>query len=123
MLRHQIVLAVIFSMSSFSAFGAISAEEKALIEELTGKKAKPVIIQRKNQSDAERYLNAGLTAFRGGNFVEALKSYNTVIQEYADSPQLRAAYLAKAQLYSKMGLAEQAEINVRLAEEERKQNR
>lgn len=127
MVRHQIFLAVIFSMSSFSASAAISTEEKALIEELTGKKAAvPARVSNKtnvSSTAAERHLEAGLTAFKSGDFVNALKSYNVVIEQYPKSVQLRAAYLAKAQLYSKMGLADQAQLNVQLAEKEHKQNK
>lgn len=121
MLRHRIAFAVIFSVWSFSAFAAVSPEEKALLEELTGKKA-VVATSPKSKTKAEQYLDAGHVALRNSNFVVALQNYNTVIQ-LPRSPQRRAAYIAKARLYAKMGLEEQAQLNLKLAEQEQKQNK
>lgn len=118
MLRQNIKLFIVLSLIASTCFSAISSEDEKLMEELAGKSPnKPAaMLQKKTTAPiSERHLSAGLNAFKAKNYILALKHYNTVIIKYSKSKEYKSAFLAKAKLYTEMGLKEQAELNFKLA--------
>lgn len=120
MIKQFKVLSVSFLVFMISnlAFAAIHNENEKLLEELTGKSTKSKISSNKDisQSLSEQYIESGRTALKQKDFILALKFFNTVIQKYPKSNEVRIAYLNKSKLYTMMGLPEQAELNFKLAE-------
>lgn len=124
-LKTNLFLIIFFV--SINALTAVKSEADKLLEELTGTTTRN---QPKNETRnsnlnkldnaatlpmSKRHLNAGFKAFTNKNYILALKHYNTVIIKYAKSDDVKEAYLAKAQLYSEIGLNEQAQLNTKLA--------
>lgn len=93
-----------------------------LLEELTGRKAiaikelSAMPIKNKVVANAKLHLNAGFQAFTKKDYILALKHYNTVIAKYPKAAEVRLTYLAKAKLYNEMGLAEQSQRNLKIAQ-------
>ena len=117
MIHHTIkLLIVLFSVSS-TCFSAVNSEKEKLMEELTGRSTRAVVqvLPAKLAPLPERHLSAGLSAFSGKNYILALKHFNTVILKHSKSKEVKSAYLAKAKLYSEIGLNEQAQMNSKLA--------
>lgn len=110
MSRHRVSLLIIFSLSFSSALAAVPKGDARIWEELTGKKAG--VHKAAASSAPEQHLRSGMEAFKKRDYIAALQHYNTVISRYGTSPQVRAAHLAKAQLYSRMGLAEAARVSL-----------
>lgn len=118
MLSQNIKLFIVLLLATSTCFSAISSEDEKLMEELSGKSSnKPaaVLQQKTTASISERHLSAGLNAFKSKNYILALKHYNTVIIKHSKSKEVKSAFLSKAKLYAEMGLEEQAERNLRLA--------
>jgi hypothetical protein len=126
-----LLLCLTFFLTNPSLASIIKANEKAkLLEELTGQKPKISSEVKSNEntvsntipsdfkaSRSQMHLNAGFQAFTRKDYIKALKHYNTVIVNHSNSPEVKSAYLAKAKLYQEMGLFEQAQLNVKLANE------
>lgn len=93
------------------------SEEAKLMQELTGKAPVKAVAVAKAPAVAitKQHLNAGFYAYTRKDYIKALKHYNAIIVKYPKSPEVKNAYLAKAKLYQEMGLIEQAQLNVRLA--------
>lgn len=129
------LLTLLFFTTSSVVFAAIPAkkEEAKLLEELTGKKAAvpaknvtPVQPQKMSavasaakapsqKTISRKLLDSGFFAYTKKDYISALKHYNTIIVKYPKSQEYRLAYLAKAKLYNEMGLAEQAQLNLKIA--------
>ncbi|MFZ3230310.1 MAG: hypothetical protein WA160_08905 [Pseudobdellovibrio sp.] len=110
-----------------SAVKSSALNEKALIEELTGKKeaatAASVEVQNKvKQANLRQaplpvqHFYAGEKAAAAKNYILAIKHFNTVIKNYPLSTQVKPALLAKAKIYQEMGLKNQSEHNIKLAQ-------
>ncbi len=117
--QHLLLLiTTLLLIPSASLFAAVEnkKEEEKLMEELTGKKvvvAKPAAVIVKPMS--RKLLDAGFQAFTKKDFITALKYYNTIIVKYPKSNEIRLAYLGKVKLYTEMGLTEQAQLNLNIA--------
>jgi hypothetical protein len=136
-MKTQNLLLLILSilLTSNAAFASVpsKANEKAkLLEELTGKKAvgvaSPAVavqpaIAVASMAVSRKHLNAGFQAYTKKDYITALKHYNTIVVKHAKSPEVKSAYLAKAKLYQEMGLIEQAQYNVKLAQELEKKSK
>lgn len=108
--NNKLFFAISFAVSI--CFSAVNTEEEKLMEELSGrKKSKPTTM---TTSVSERHLYAGLEAFKYKNYILALKHYNTVILKHRKSKEVKSAYLAKAKLYTEMGLRDQAQLNLQM---------
>ncbi|MGZ3726138.1 MAG: hypothetical protein ACXWQQ_10060 [Pseudobdellovibrio sp.] len=129
-MRKQYLLLLITTFFLFpgrSVFAAVEnkKEEEKLLEELTGKKAPapavtvaaPSAVKSEEKSMSRRLLDAGYYAYTQKEFIEALKYYNTIIVKYPNTPEVRLAYLGKVKLYNEMGLEEQAQRNLKIANE------
>ena len=94
--------------------------DKALIEELTGKKNNQQSKASKKLKNAplpiQHYL-AGKKAAQEKNYILAIKHFNTVLKKYPGSAQVTPALLAKAKVYQEMGLMPQAAHNTRMAQQ------
>ena len=143
MKKHKIMLSFLtvilpILLAAISANAAVQKqnEDQKLLEELTGKKsaisavAKPqatvTTATQKNVAAvpvSRKLLDAGFFAFTKKDYISALKHYNTIIVKYPKSNELHLAYLAKAKLYQAMGLIEQAQYNIKLANEAAKNNK
>lgn len=136
--QNLLLLILSISLTSTAGFASVSskANEKAkLLEELTGKKAAPVAaevgapvaaqpaIAAAPVAVSRKHLNAGFQAYTKKDYITALKHYNTIVVKHAKSPEVKSAYLAKAKLYQEMGLIEQAQYNVKLAQELEKKSK
>lgn len=102
---------------------ATALSEKALVEELTGKKVvsekQPRAIQNVDLKKAPlsvQHLIAGQNAAAQKNYILAIKHLNTVIKKYPQSAQVQPALIEKANIYKEMGLQDQAQHNLKLAE-------
>ena len=137
-IQNILLLILTISLTNTSWASVPKANEKdKLIEELTGQKsankaavgaskspqasanssaAKTVKPQDKT-SLSRLHLNAGFQAFTKKDYIKALKHYNTILIKHYNTPEVKSAYLAKAKLYQEMGLIEQAQLNVKLANE------
>ncbi len=92
--------------------------DEALTEELTGRKESLQISSsdlKKSPLPVQHFI-AGQKAAASKNYILAIKHFNTVIQNYPQSNQVRPALLAKASVYKEMGLQPQAERNFKLAQ-------
>ena len=105
--------------SSQISYSAVSEKEQALVEELTGKKQlknekkqTKNVKSNQNKKLSQQHLMAGLEAFKNKDYQLALKHYNTVINKYRALKEVKSAYMAKAKLYSEMGLNDQAKLNI-----------
>ena len=120
--QNKLLFAVPFLFFAQLTLAAVSkkAEDSKLLEELTGKAATPVAVVAPAAVAplSKRHLDAGIVAYKNRNYILALKHYNTVIVKYPKSAEVKPAFMAKANLYHDMGLAEQSELNVRKAEAE-----
>lgn len=119
MLSQNTKLFIVLLLFTSACFSAISSEDEKLMEELSGQPSKrPAAILRHKSSAtiSERHLFAGLDAFMAKNYILALKHYNTVIIKHSKSKEVKSAFLAKAKLYAEMGLTEQSELNLGLAQ-------
>lgn len=136
--QNLLLLILSISLTSSAAFASVAGKtnEKAkLLEELTGKKAAPVAASVVAPAEAppavvaepvavsRKHLNAGFQAYTKKDYITALKHYNTIVVKHAKSPEVKSAYLAKAKLYQEMGLIEQAQYNVKLAQELEKKSK
>lgn len=96
------------------------ADERSIIQELTGKvettESIPSDEQLKNKPLSVRHYYAGLRAVQNKNYVLAIKQFNTVVQKYPKSPEVKLSYLAKSKLYKEMGLSEPSSYNFNLAQ-------
>ena len=92
--------------------------DQALTEELTGKKQVTQISSTdlKKAPLSLQHFIAGQKAAVRKNYILAIKHFNTVIQKYPQSSQVRLALLAKANIYKEMGLQPQADRNLKLAQ-------
>lgn len=131
--QNLMLLFLSLSLASTTAFSSVPTkpdEKSKLLEELTGKKAAPVpstavaaeartpaAKTAENIPVSRRHLNAGFQAYTKKDYITALKHYNTILVKHAKSAEVKSAYLAKAKLYQEMGLIEQAQYNVKLAQE------
>ena len=120
MTSQNIILFAVLILSSSIGFTAVNSADEKLMEELSGRqkiqaKSKPLITLPNSGSLAERHLFAGLDAFKVKNYILALKHYNTVIFKHSKSREVKSAFLAKAKLYTEIGLQEQAQLNSKLA--------
>jgi hypothetical protein len=140
-MKTQNLLLLILSilLTSTSAFASVPTKtnEKAkLLEELTGKKTEPApAVAAKTPAVAQpavaaapmavsrKHLNAGFQAYTKKDYITALKHYNTILVKHSKSAEVKSAYLAKAKLYQEMGLIEQAQYNVKLAQELEKKSK
>lgn len=95
---------------------------KSLLEELTGKKSKVPYTeaQLKKMPLSTQHYYAGVRAAESKNYILAIKQYNTVIKRYPNSKDVKAALIAKSNLYKEMGLKEPASLNLRLAAQKSK---
>lgn len=99
--------------------------EKTLIEELTGKKSlvpSKVSHFKKGPLPLQHFM-AGQQAAAQKNYILAIKHFNTVIQKYPQSGEVIKALVAKAQVYTAMGLKSQAQRNLKLAQLQKKPSR
>lgn len=87
--------------------------QKSLYEELTGEKIRV--------SPAQKALELARQSKNNKNYIQALKRYNTIIVRFPRTPQAKQAYLDKAVLYKEMGLNEQAQLNLKKAQNMRAQ--
>lgn len=130
--QNLLLLFLSISLTSTVAFSSVPTkpDEKAkLLEELTGKKSATTaqasasavktqpVKPAENIPVSRRHLNAGFQAYTKKDYITALKHYNTILVKHAKSAEVKSAYLAKAKLYQEMGLIEQAQYNVKLAQE------
>lgn len=139
-MKNQNLLLLILSilLTSTSAFASVPAKtnEKAkLLEELTGKKAEPAAAEVRAPAASQpavaaapmavsrKHLNAGFQAYTKKDYITALKHYNTILVKHGKSADVKSAYLAKAKLYQEMGLIEQAQYNVKLAQDLEKKSK
>lgn len=83
-----------------------SIAQKTIYEELTGKKSLSA------EQAPTRILELARDAKWRRDYVTAIKRYNTVIVKYPKSPQVRQAYIDKAELYKEMGLTAQSKYNM-----------
>ena len=118
MLSQSIKLFIVLLLATSTCFSAISSEDEKLMEELSGQSSKrpAVVLRPLSATISERHLSAGLNAFKSKNYILALKHYNTVIIKHSKSKEVKSAFLSKAKLYAEMGLTEQAELNLGLAQ-------
>lgn len=137
--QNLLLLILSISLTSTAAFASVPAktsENAKLLEELTGKKAAPVaavvrapavaapaVVAAAPVAVSRKHLNAGFQAYTKKDYITALKHYNTIVVKHAKSPEVKSAYLAKAKLYQEMGLIEQAQYNVKLAQELEKKSK
>lgn len=92
--------------------------EKALIQELTGKAVSNLPTQQelKNKPLSTQHYFAGLRSAESKNYIMAIKHFNTVLKKYPRSAEVKSAFEAKAKVYKEMGLAEPASLNMRMAQ-------
>ena len=82
----------------------------SIYQELTGQKID-------SQQAGQKLIKMAELAQVEKNYILALKRYNTVIARFSNSKLAQAAYFGKADLYKKMGLAQQSQYNLRVARE------
>lgn len=104
-----------------NAVKSSALSEKNLMEELTGKKQPAVAntTQMQNLKKAPlsvQHFMAGQRAVEQKNYILAIKHFNTVIKKYPLSAQVKPALVAKAKVYQEMGLQQQAQRNLKLAQ-------
>lgn len=107
-----------------NAMKSSALSDQKLMEELTGKKdpaaqTNAAAIQMQNLKKAPlsiQHYYAGLKAVEQKNYILAIKHFNTVIKKYPLSGQVKPALLAKAKVYQEMGLQNQAQRNLKLAQ-------
>ncbi len=94
------------------------SNEQSLIKELTGKVASntPTQEQLKSKPLSTQHYFAGVRAAESKNYIMAIKHYNTVLKKYPRSPEVKAAFAAKAKVYKEMGLSEPANLNMRMSQ-------
>lgn len=96
------------------------ADERSIFQELTGKADPsgnlPSDEQLKNKPLSVRHYYAGLRAVQSKNYILAIKQFNTVVQKYPNSPEVKLSFLAKSKLYKEMGLSEPSSYNFNLAQ-------
>ena len=129
-MKFNVLFAVILFTSSFAIAKvnpnaastnrkASAITEKALIEELTGKKNNQQNASTKKLKNAplpiQHYL-AGKKAAQEKNYILAIKHFNTVLKKYPQSAQVSPTLVAKAKVYQEMGLIPQAAHNMRIAQ-------
>ena len=126
---------LLFSNLSFAAVKPVTIEEAVTLKEkLTGQRVSDKTVKataNKNKIIAKKLSAAQLVklkpAARGlilareakdsGNFVLAIKRYNFIMKHFAKTPEAKHALLDKAEIYKIMGLDEQAQFNVRRAQQ------
>ncbi len=99
--------------------------EMSLTEELTGKKVltpSAKAAQLKKAPLPLQHYAAGKNAATKKNYILAIKHFNTILKKYPQSAQVKAALLAKANVYKEMGLQPQAMHNLRIAQQNTQQN-
>lgn len=104
-----------------AAFKPTHVREKSIMHELTGEgeafvSQLPSDEQLKNKPLSVRHYYAGLRAVESKNYILAIKQFNTVIQKYPRSKEVKLSFLAKSKLYKEMGLKEPASYNFKLAQ-------
>lgn len=109
-LNSIVVSALLFCSTGFAA-----VNDKALLEELTGKKSATVQKSKKSPLSVRHY-QAGKAAAAQKNYILAIKHFNTVIKNYPKSVEVKSALVAKAQIYKEMGLQDQANRNLKMAQ-------
>lgn len=115
--QKKIVFLILIFVSSF-CFSAVKSEKDKLIEELTGESSLPIqqnISDKQKSSISAKHLRSGIEALKRKDYILSLKYLNTIILKYSNSPEVTAAYSAKANLYTIIGLPEQAQLNTKLA--------
>lgn len=135
-MKFNVFFAVILFTSSYSFAKANSTivpssrkasaiTDKALIEELTGKKniQQNASTQKlKNAPLPVQHYLAGKKAAQEKNYILAIKHFNTVLKKYPQSAQVSPTLVAKAKVYQEMGLMPQAAHNMRIAQLKAKAN-
>lgn len=96
-------------LTIFSFFNCPTFAAKSAYEELTGKKP----LTRKDAP--KQILELARDAKWKKDYITAIKRYNTLIVKFPKAPEVRKAYLDKAQLYKEMGLKQQSQYNLEKA--------
>jgi len=82
---------------------------QSLFEELTGQK----VIAK---TAPAKILQFAREARYDKNYALAIKRYNTLIKKYPRSQEVQSAYFDKSAMYAEMGLKDQSQYNLRLAQ-------
>ncbi len=82
----------------------------SIYHELTGQKIN-------SQQAGQKLIKMAELAQSEKNYILALKRYNAVIARFSNSKLAQTAYFGKADLYKKMGLVQQAQYNMRVAQQ------
>ena len=82
---------------------------QSLFEELTGQK----IVAK---TAPAKILQFAREARYDKNYALAIKRYNTLIKKYPRSQEVQSAYFDKSAMYAEMGLKDQSQYNLRLAQ-------
>ena len=99
------------------ALASVTSDQK-IMQELTGKNSQEVMSKSKLKAMplSFQHLYAGKQAAAQKNYIKSIKHYNTVIKKYPRSSEVKQALIAKSQVYKEMGLAEPAQLNMRMAQ-------
>lgn len=100
---------LIFGLSVNAAIPKKS-QEVSLIETLTGRKV------NQNVSQSEKALLLARQSSKQKDYITAIKRYNFILKKFPKSNEAVLALKDKAQIYSAMGLKEQASHNLKKAQ-------
>jgi len=120
------------SSTADAAVKPVTIDESATLKEkLTGQrdlsKSKPTpknktVVKKLSPAQmaklrpSERGLILAREAKDSGDYVLSIKRYNFIAKHFSKTPEAKLALMDKAEIYQKMGLAEQAQYNIRKAQ-------
>lgn len=106
------VTCLLFTTASFAAIPQnknMSDREQKLLETLTGKKVSTSVAK----TPAQKALVLARQSSESKNYIQAIKRYNFILKNFPKTAEAAEAYKDKAQIYSRLGLKEPAQYNLK----------